>query len=98
MMSILISSIILVLKTLGLAFVITHFAPLEWLLTSFKPKNIIINLIYNIIKLLLSCLSCCSFWLGICIGGFWVGVISYIIAFFYQKRFGWLEIEKIKFN
>lgn len=97
--------ILLILKTLGIAFVLTKFTPLQMILDiifhSIKPKenkiSLILNTLVNIITLLFTCLSCCSFWVGFLLGGIWIAIASYIIAFFYQARLSYLEIQKIKF-
>ena len=67
--------IIEIIKVITLAYVITTFAPLNWLLDLLPD-----NMVKYILVLLTSCLKCCSFWLGLSIGGIWIGVTSYIVA------------------
>ena len=67
--------IILLLKILGLAWIITGFAPISWLVDLLPD-----NLFKYIVVLLTSCFKCCSLWVGIAMGGIWVGILSSFIA------------------
>lgn len=77
--------IILIIKTLLLAHLITHFEPLREFLEWIKPKNKILLFIHSNITKILTCIFCTSLYLGFIIGGFWVGVISTYLAFLYSK-------------
>ncbi len=88
--------ILLILKIIGLSFVITKFTPLVWVIEAIQMniKNKVLSFLVNIISLLTSCLPCCSFWTGILLGGFWTGVLSYVIAYVYthSKLSSWDKI------
>jgi len=77
-------NIITILKVLGLAFLITRFEPIKWLfeILSIKYGN---TLIFNLIYLLVSCMKCCATWIGLIMGGIWIGIISFILSFVYTK-------------
>jgi len=93
--------LIIIIKILGLSWVITKFDPLYWILEAIKKrieqKNLILNLIMNVIITITTCFSCCSMWIGFLIGGFWFGILSYIIAFIYTKKLSLWE-TKITFK
>ncbi len=85
-------------KTLGVSFFITKFAPIQWVLDLFQPKensSSFVVLIYNLISILLGCFSCCSFWIGTLVYGFWWGISSYVIAYLYNQILA-PYIEKIR--
>jgi hypothetical protein len=85
-------------KVLGASFFITKFAPIQWLLDLFYPSeksNPLLVLIYNIVSLLTSCFSCCSFWVGTIFFGFWWGISAYVIAYLYNQVLAPF-IEKIR--
>lgn len=85
-------------KILGLSFFITKFSPINWVLDLFQPKektSSILILIYNMMSILLGCFSCCSFWVGTIMYGFWWGISSYVIAYLYNQILA-PHIEKIK--
>ena len=89
--------IILIIKTLILSFVITKFEPLQWLFDLLRPKfegRNISNLIFNAFYLATGCFKCCSLYVGFIIGGFWIGIISSIIAYLYLQLLA-PKIEKI---
>jgi hypothetical protein len=65
----------LVMKVIGLAYVITTFAPITWVIELLPD-----NLIKYLLVVLTGCHKCCSLWLGIVMGGIWIGVIASIIA------------------
>jgi hypothetical protein len=71
---------ILILKSILLAFLITQFEPIQWIL-DMLPNN----LFTAIITTLLTCLKCVSFWVGLIIGGFWIGCTAFIIGFVIDK-------------
>jgi hypothetical protein len=90
----------LILKSFALAFVITKFTPLSWFMEAISPvfsKYNNTKLIFNLTSLLLSCISCCSFWVGMIIGGLWVAVPAYIIAHLYSNLLSH-KIDKINFQ
>lgn len=72
--------IIEVLKGLGLAFVISNFAPLSWILDILKN-----NLFKYILVLLTSCWACCTFWTTLILFGLWPAVTAYVIAYFLME-------------
>jgi len=76
------------IKVFALSFVITKFTPLQWFIESLEPlskKNIVTNLIVNILSLLTSCHPCCSLWLGFILGGFWIGIFTYVLTYVYNN-------------
>lgn len=81
-------TLIIILKVLGLSFVITKFEPIIWVVEAIQNnfKKPIFGLIFGILKTILTCFSCCSMWIGFLMGGLWVGIISYIISFIYLKK------------
>lgn len=91
---------IIFIKVFLLAHLIVKFEPLNWILDAIKPlfeKNVILNLIYNIITLATSCLKCTSFWLGWSLGGFWCGVTMSFIAYLWTQLIQ-PTIDKIRFQ
>lgn len=50
----------IIIKTILLAFLITQFEPIQWVL-EMLPNNIFTA----ILTMLLTCLKCCSFWVGL---------------------------------
>ena len=94
--------IILILKILGMAWVITKFEPIQWVLeilqSKIKPNNITLNLILNIIITITTCFSCCSMWCGFILGGFWYGILCYIISFVYSKKLSLWEYKMFNPN
>jgi hypothetical protein len=90
--------LIVLSKILGLGFFITKFAPIQWILDLFYPSeksNAFVILIYNILSLLTSCFSCCSFWVGTIFFGFWWGISAYVVAYFYIQLLAPI-VEKIR--
>lgn len=90
--------IILLSKILGLAFVITHFSPIQWVLDAIRQrvKKPISRLLFDLITIPTWCISCCSFWLGLAMGGLWYGVTVYIVAYVYnQKVAPWMDKIKL---
>lgn len=90
--------LIILCKILGLSFFITKFSPIQWILDLFYPSeksNAFVILIYNIVSLLTSCFSCCSFWVGTIFFGFWYGISAYVIAYLYNQVLAPF-IEKIR--
>lgn len=87
--------IIIILKILGLSYLITHFEPIKWIfdLLEIKFSN---NILFNILYLMMSCLKCTSFWIGLIMCGLYVGIICFIISFIYEKNFSNWE-KRIKF-
>lgn len=69
-------NIILLLKIIGLGFLITNFEPLQWVLD--KLPN---NMIQWNLKLLTGCLKCASFWISlIWIQNIWFSIFIFFIA------------------
>jgi hypothetical protein len=54
--------LIVLIKSLLLAWIVTRFEPLKIIVEVLPDK-----LIYNVIKLLLTCSKCCTFWLSLII-------------------------------
>jgi len=71
---------IIIIKTILLAFLITQFEPIQWVL-ELLPNNIFTA----ILTMLLTCLKCCSFWVGLIIGGFWIGCTAFTIGYVIDK-------------
>jgi hypothetical protein len=85
-------------KILGASFFITKFAPIQWILELIQPSDKthpFLVLISNLISILLTCFSCCSFWVGTIFFGFWFGIGAYVIAYFYIQILA-PYVEKIK--
>jgi hypothetical protein len=76
---------------------------LSWVITKFKPIQIILeilpdNILFNMTRLLLTCIMCCSFWLTFClIGDIYLASLNAFVAFWYSKIFGYWE-NRIKLN
>lgn len=70
---------------------------LSWVITRFKPLQIMIEilpdlLIFNLVKLLMTCLMCVSFWLTLSITqDLFMATIACFIGFWYDKIFGYYE-------
>jgi hypothetical protein len=93
-------NIILILKALGLGYIISRFSPLRNTLNFIgllikkrnpSPLNI---LIFESIEELLTCFRCISFWSGLILGGLWIGIISFILALSIYK----MDVKKKFFN
>ena len=90
--------LIVLSKILGLSFFITKFSPIQWILELFHPTektNSFLVLIYNIISIMTGCFSCCSFWTGTILFGFWYGIGAYVIAYLYNQLIAPF-VEKIR--
>jgi len=81
-------NIILILKILGLSYIVSKFTPLRQFINFIgllikkrnpSPLNI---LIFESVEELLTCWKCLSLWIGIIFGGLWIGIISSILALF----------------
>jgi len=78
--------ILLILKTLGLAYIISKFTPLRrtinfiGLLIKKRNPTALNILIFESLEELLTCFKCCSLWIGFIFGGLWVGILSSILA------------------
>lgn len=81
--------IILILKTLGIAFLINKFTPIQWFFEAVLDSNSKIKsswgIILNLLYVMATCFSCTTFWVGLFIGGFWVALIGYIISYYLSK-------------
>jgi hypothetical protein len=60
-------------------------------------KNALTKLIYNSLLLALTCLKCCSLYVGFIIGGFWCGIFTSAFAYLYMQVLA-PKIDKIRFN
>lgn len=90
--------LIVLSKILGLSFFITKFAPISWVLDLLQPtegSRPFAILIYNIVSILTGCFSCCSFWTGTLLFGFWYGISAYVIAYIYNQLIAPF-VEKIR--
>jgi hypothetical protein len=76
---------------------------LSWVITKFKPLQIILeilpdNILLNMTRLLLTCIMCCSFWLTFCLmGDIYLASLNAFLGFWYSKIFGFYE-NRIKLN
>ena len=85
--------IILLIKIWFICWFLTHFEPLDMILEGMPNK-----LLYNIIKLLLTCLMCSTFWLTLIVTqSLWIASIMAFISFWYDKIIGPME-NRIKLN
>lgn len=73
-----------IMKGIGLAFVITSFEPIHWVV-DLLPNNFF----KYITVLLTSCWRCCSFWITFFMYGLWPAVTAYTLLYFI------LEIKEI---
>lgn len=74
----------IIIKILLFSYTITRFEPLEWVLELLPDK-----LLFNILKYILSCSRCLSFWFGwFYSGSFWIAAISSILMVIIEKTFG----------
>ena len=94
------TSSILILKIIGLAWFITRFEPLQWIFDAlrmnFKPNRHIIHLLFDLVNVLTTCGKCAAFWTGLIIShSIWIALLSSFIIFWYDKIFIPLE-QKIK--
>ena len=70
---------------------------LSWMITRFQPIQMLMEilpdkLIYNLIKLLLTCLMCVSFWSSLLItGNIFVASGVAFVGFWYDKIIGFYE-------
>lgn len=70
---------------------------LSWVITRFKPIQIIIellpdNLLFNLVKLLLTCAMCVSFWLTLSLTqDVYLASLNAFILFWYDKIFAYYE-------
>lgn len=94
-----INNIDMIIKIMLLAWFLTHFEPISWIIETINPKtdNIFLLLIFDIIKLLLSCIKCCAFWSGLLIFNIWIGLAAAYGCFVYDKLFSRWETQ-IKVN
>lgn len=76
---------------------------LSWLITRFKPLEMILELlpdylIFNLIVLLLSCLMCVSFWTALIFTqDIYISSLTAFIGFWYDKVFGFYE-KRVRLN
>ncbi len=83
---------ILLIKIILLSFLITQFEPIQWLL-DLLPSN----LFSAIVTMLLTCLKCCSFWVGLVMThSIWMASTAFFISFFLDKIILKLNIVKLK--
>jgi hypothetical protein len=69
-------NLILILKIMGLAYVISQFAPLTWLY-DYLPNGVL----KSSLNLLTSCFKCCSFWLSLIMSGnIWLACFIYFLV------------------
>ena len=78
---------LILLKVFLFAWVFTRFKPLQWLLELLPDR-----LVLNLIKLLLSCMTCISLWFGLVYTqDIWLSAGASFIGFWYDKLIGWRE-------
>jgi hypothetical protein len=76
---------------------------LSWCLTRFKPLHWILDmlpgwLIINLVRLLLTCLQCASFWISIILtGDIFLAALSSFIGFWWDKLVSPIE-NRIRLN
>lgn len=70
---------------------------MSWVITRFEPIHIILeflpdNIFFNLLRLLLTCLKCVSFWLTLILTGsiLWSSALAFI-SFWYDKVIGPIE-------
>jgi len=91
-----INSLIIISKILLLAYFTTRFEPLQLVLQTLTDRYK--NLFMTVLYLILSCGKCTSFWIGlIFFQSIYLGIISFIIFFIYDKKFSLWE-TKITFK
>lgn len=84
--------LIIIIKTFLIGLFISRFEPIQLLVEELKD-----NLICNIIKLLLTCSKCTTWWAGmIMFHNFYLATISMLVMMIFEKTIGgWLM--RIKF-
>jgi hypothetical protein len=90
------NDILIIIKVLCIAFAVTRFEPLHWILDAIneKTKN---NLFCLILSTILTCIKCFSFWTLLFIThSLFLASVGFIIAFIYDKNFSQWE-KRIKF-
>lgn len=93
-------TIVLLIKIFLLSHLIVKFEPLHWLLESIShifTKNIVTKLAYNLFIDASTCIKCTSLWIGILLGGFWIGILASFIAYLYSQLL-MPKIDKIRIN
>jgi hypothetical protein len=76
---------------------------LSWLITRFKPVEMMLellpdNLFFNLVQLLLSCLMCVSFWTGLILTqDIYLSALISFIGFWYDKVLGFYE-RRVRLN
>lgn len=81
------------IKIFLLTYTISRFSPLQMVLELLPNK-----LIYNLIKLLMSCSRCLALWSGIILtGNIWLAMTISIFMVIFEKTFGVWE-NKVKLN
>lgn len=74
-------------KIFIMSWLITHFKPLSWILDLLPDK-----LVFNLVKLLLTCLTCVSFWFGLLwCQDIFISALAAFTGFWYDKIFGFYE-------
>lgn len=83
------NSLIVVIKIIGLAWFITRFEPIEWILESMKSKNYLLQLIIDIVNVILTCMKCSAFWIGLIFSGsIWIALLASYVSLLYEKIIG----------
>ena len=83
----------IIIKSLLIGWIITRFAPLSIMLDLLPNK-----LIYNSIKLLLTCSKCCTFWMSLILfKDIYLAISSSFIMVLLEKYILW-RIEEIEFH
>lgn len=84
--------LLLIGKVMLISYTISRFEPLKMVLDLLPD-----NLFFNLLRLLLTCSKCLSFWVGIIIGGIWIGMVSSFTMTIFEKTIGrW--IDKVRLN
>jgi hypothetical protein len=85
--------IIKAVKIFLIAYTISRFTPIEMILELLPDK-----LIYNLLRLLMSCSRCLALWVGIILtGNIWLAMSVSFFMVIFEKTFGFWE-KKIRLN
>jgi hypothetical protein len=90
------------MKVFLISHLISNFTPLHKFLNYFEKYAQylpILEIIYRNVLEIISCQKCLSFWIGMYMCGFWIGVLIYYIVYLYQNiienRINTIKLPKI---
>ncbi len=87
-----------IINILLISWFLTTFEPLHWLVNTLDKikKNSIIEIVWTICILPLSCMKCCAFWLGlITTGNLYTAIAASLIAYLFgiiEEKLKWINL------